>query len=393
MHGEKWKDIYAIYSIWSRPLTIKSVAYFEVPIIGPQSELPSSLVHASDNHGLTYRLVAGFIAAKEDGKDILLSRKCVTAKDRIVYILKGELWSTTLHGRKFGPDVQIACPRLGPETRLDPAIRSDIYPVAGSDMVKFRRLDDDAIEAVVNECLSEEGHLCGTIYAMNSYDENLMRASLSLIRVPENFPLGNFKTPCESDGEPGIAIPQGEQIVRIDHIDDSLNAVALNESLLAYRTWSGDSVHPIVFLRIHDQSEYATLLLNDMEDNLVLHLLMTRFHVIVVSGAGRAVYVHELASMKRLHTFSLSKLLDKPSNVDWVDVTMDENGLLFGMEDGRLVFLDLHHQKANIYYGMAPCQQEALWLMYRESQIKGGRTVSLEDRVVCKVLREPLVTI
>lgn len=367
----------------------------EVPVLNFHAELPSDSsadASLSESH-VSHNIVAAYIATREEGRDVLLQKTSLTSSHRIVYVRQGGLWATRLVGRKFTSELPIPCENLGRHTRIDPAVRSKLYPVSGIARTAFRDINDDTVEAVLDDYPSEEGLLCGRVFAVSAYDADLMRASLELVHVPEppseEYAIGRNESLWS--GEQDAHIPRAQPFTRIPHIDDSMNSVIMNEYLLAYRTWNGEHGHPIVIIRIHDLSEYATLILDDLaennEESTVLHLLMTRLHFFVIFAATGVGYVYELATMQRLRSFCLSDLFSDVATIEWVDIGKEETILLMGLEDQKLLWLDLKQKTATLYSRPkdAEIKNEALWIAYRVIEEKAGEVIQMHDQVVCRV--------
>ncbi|KAJ3172744.1 hypothetical protein HDU87_007832 [Geranomyces variabilis] len=412
--GELWKDIYQLYFAWLRPMTIQhfqltthEVTHLPLPngaTVLPNLLADAKLAHPVDGcngmiHGSTvehpeFELLAAFIASRDDdGKAVLAARHAVVCSDRIVYLRMGKLHYIRFTGKYLMQEETDCTIFVGDEPRIDPGIRSNTYAVAGSECTVFRDMDTDAICAIIEDEGTEEGVLCGNLYAAQAYNPELMRASLELFALPEPvktgydidaMPVGPCPPLCSMLDIPA-SVPRLDPIAVVDHIDDSLNAVILNDHFLAYRTWSSDRIHPIIIVRWKDRSEYATLLLDDMDENLVLHLILSRLHLIVLCGTGHYVYIYELATMKRLHSFNLFELIGDLGTIDWVKLSPDENAIIFGVDGGCLLWFDIRNRRAVLYFRPSHeenTEERGLWIVYRGIKINGNYP---PEQVVCRI--------
>ncbi|KAJ3150152.1 hypothetical protein HDU89_003240 [Geranomyces variabilis] len=409
--GELWKDVYQLYFAWKRPMTIQhfDLTTHEVthlPLPNGASMLPNLRADASLAHSLKgrngvshgnsvdhpqFELLAAYIASRdEDGKAVLAARHAVACPDRIVYLRMGKLHYIRFNGKYLMQEETDCTFFVGDEPRIDPGIRSNTYAVAGSECTVFRDMDTDAICAIIEDERTEEGVLCGNLYAAQSYNSELMRGSLELFALPERviadhdaLPVGPCPPVCSMLDIPAH-VPRLDPIAVVDHIDDSLNAVILNDHFLAYRTWSSDRIHPIIIVRWKDRSEYATLLLDDMDVNLVLHLILSRLHLIVLCGTGHYIYIYELATMKRLHSFNLFDRIGDLGSIEWVQLSPDENAMIFGVAGGCLLWLDIRSRRAVLYFRPSHeeyTEERGLWIVYRGLK-KGGNYPP--EQVVCR---------
>ncbi|KAI8823025.1 uncharacterized protein EV422DRAFT_388803 [Fimicolochytrium jonesii] len=524
--GEKWKELYKLSHTWGRPLVFSKVCRKEVPVIrnGRGIHLPSwsdesGQSSADPKNGVThnngsaeaqldesgnseYELITGFVTTRDEEHQFTLAQRRTVVRDNwIVYVRNGQLRSMRV-GRSgtLSPEKLHRCAGLGVPLRVDPALRSNYFAVAGSQKTIFRNITDGRLYAVFDCTYTEEGVLCGDVYAAQSYGPDIMRSSLEVIRL-SNFEHQRTRVMTQTgpderleetddmaeddendeddsgeddgydisgdggprwdgmpkeEGYPGKAAGSGSSAgrsnssshsasngshsheletqstttrnskpappsnlttflegdvqhgrrvhpyARIEDIDDSLNAIMMNDHFMAYRTYSSDRIHPIVILRTSDLSTYATILLDDMEKNLVLHVLLSRMHCIVLCGTGHVVYVYELSTMKRVQSFNLFDIVGDCGNIDWVQVTPDEMGVLFGVDDGSLVWLDIRHATAVLYCRESHEEnwgERGLWLVYSQrkknadagSAVQKGGDVEEEamaNMVACRVFDE-----
>ncbi|KAI8916659.1 hypothetical protein DFJ77DRAFT_460727 [Powellomyces hirtus] len=438
--GELWKDIFETYHAWARPLRIRNMYSQEVPVLAspsdtlPDREDPTPIITttagtsdtsstpatagSSSNSNITaspnFEFITAFVSSRdEQGEAVLAPRRAFVCNNRIVYIRQSQMFSIQLDGQELSPE-HTESTDIGEEPRIDADARSQMYAVVTSDCTIFRRcgVNSDYVCALLEQGSNEEGVLCGNIYAFQQYDSDLMRSSLALFHVPEcaEDDVGRGNGPdcpptasrehvpilmpprastsqhrqCGTADEADENVPLVEPFAVIDNIDDSLNAVIINDHYLAYRTWSSDRIHPIVVIRLKDQSEYATLLLDDMDENLILHLMLSRLHLIVLCGTGHQVYVYELATMQRIHSFNLFDLAGDLGSIDWVQMTLDENAIIFGTERGRLLWIDIRWSRAVLYYRATHeenSDERGLWIVYRNRNY--GKYS--QEQVACRI--------
>ncbi|KAJ3018517.1 hypothetical protein HKX48_002838 [Thoreauomyces humboldtii] len=442
--GELWKDIYETYHVWQRPLEIRRIYHSEVPVLvgdnvrlPERANLPPAPQDALDHdpsrgaQGLPppppsrFAILAAVVSSRdENGKAVLAPGRAAVCPDRIVYVRHDEVYSMQIQDDGLLAGEEHERIEVGAEPRIDAGTRSSHYAIAGVGRTIFRNVETDEIAAVLEDQNTEEGVLCGDIYAVQSYDAELMRSSLSLLQLPH--PTTTSPTSSSASHSPDhqrfsskyaanhgscdgpspltrhqqqqqephsiildhakqTSVPRVEPFATIDHIDDSLNAVILNDHFLAYRTWSSNRIHPIIVVRWKDQSEYATLLLDDMDEHLVLHLVLSRLHLIVLCGTGHYVYVYDLATMKRLHSFNLFDLVGDLGSIDWVQLTPDEQAIVFGVDGGCLLWVDIRERRAVLYYRATHEEnsyERGIWLVYRAQARIHERP---HEQVVCRV--------
>ncbi|KAJ3158975.1 hypothetical protein HDU86_002144 [Geranomyces michiganensis] len=408
--GELWKDIYQLYYTWRRPWTMQQfhLTTLEVPNLSSgTSSLPILHIDATGARSFNGRrgmdcgssvdypdleLLAAYVTSRdEDGKPVLAARQGAVCPDRIVYIRMLKLHSIRLTGKQLEQEETDCGMFVGDDPRIDPGVRSDTYAVAGSECTMFRDIHTDAVRAVIEDEGTEDGVLCGNIYAAQSYNSELMRSSLELFALPDSEK-ADYKPISVQACPPAVSmlqipekVPRLNPIGFVDHIDDSLNSVILNDHFLAYRTWSSDRIHPIIIVRWKDQSEYATLLLDDMDENLVLHLILSRLHLIVLCGTGHMVFIYELATMKRLHAFNLFDLIGDLGSIDWVQLSPDENAIIFAVDGGCLLWFDIRNRRAVLYFKPSHpenSEERGLWIVYRGVKKNG---ICPPEQVVCRI--------
>ncbi|KAJ3179045.1 hypothetical protein HDU85_005000 [Gaertneriomyces sp. JEL0708] len=360
---ETWRDVYSLIHIWKRPLKVYKSERLKVPVIDADAPLPGSSTQSK------CRLLASYVATREaDGARVLLKRACTVDEARVVYVWNRQLWSTRLDQRHllFLPDRPIDGPAEGPSHRIDPCIRSDIYVVCGDNVTVFRRMSDDKVIATISGVSSEEGITCGAIHAMHTYDDNAMCGTLQLARVPD-------------DEVEESTLDSDEDVVFFARfrMDDSLSSTAMNEHLVAYKIWSRGNQQHVTIHRIEDQSLFANLCVETAETDVVVHLHMTRFHLVVACNSGRTVHVYDLCTMRRLHTISLSDIFREAYGVEWIDVLEEEAALLFGLEDRKILWIDLKDRRTALYHDRTGDDDPrgrsdpGLWVAYQLAQNTG----------------------
>ncbi|KAJ3041852.1 hypothetical protein HDV00_008556 [Rhizophlyctis rosea] len=380
LKDETYMEVYRQHIIWNRDFDLARTKR-EV-VLTPVDSLPplaDDIGHISTRR----QVISAFKApAPNSGADCISADKACVIDDRqVLFERKGHIYRLRFSGHEVGTlpmqgenketitliPLKLSGDESVRDLKIRIPVRSRYVGVSNDDMsTEFYSLDSGKHLGSL-EGGEEEAALCGKVYASAVFDREARSAVLQIwsLDIDESTDRSTPSVQNPSSTDPSRSEPEHRSstaaertqtpytvpslITEITEVDDSLRGFALNENVLAYRTYNADSLHPIEFRSLPDVTRIGSIVLDDVAQDMYLHLRMTRFHLAVVCGVSRKVLIYELKSLSRIHILPLDVLGFDIGDIQWVEVAEYECCIVIAVAGARLLVINLK-EKASVLY-------------------------------------------